>query len=610
MTDRYNPPSDAGIEILSRAGNTAADWNTVLIKPGTDLTAIRGCTFSGEVRIGECGKYITDRNGIKRRTGLYDSTLIDTTIGDNCLIDNIGGYIANAHLGSGVVIENTGMVACTGESTFGNGTPVRTINEAGGREVPIFDGLSAQAAYIIAMYRHRWKAVEALCSLIEDYCKSVRSDRCRIGDGAVISGCGQIINVDIGPAALIEGASQLREGTVNSTPQEPSHIGTGVIADRFICMEGSRLTDGVSVSHCFIGQACRLESGFMAAHSLFFANSEMGGGEAASVFAGPFTVSHHRSSLLIAGYFLFFNAGSGSNQSNHLFKAGAVHQGIHERGCKFGSNSYIMLPSREGAFTVVIGKHTSHHDTSGLPFSYLIEDSGRSSLHPGANLRSYGTHRDLEKWPARDRRKESLKDRINHSEHNPYLGDKIMTAIGICRRLSQREGIETHNYNRIRIKHVVLKRGLQLYETAATAAIGAVLATGRNEGRAFCRRWIDAAGMYLPQAEMERLVDMLEKGRFADITAFERELDKVHESYPAHAYAWGLGILAQTLGREPSPEEIARAVEDGKAAARTLTEVRREDARGDMNTVMETGYGIDCENPDDRRADFRAVRKV
>ena len=41
---------------------------------------------------------------------------------------------------------------------------------------------------------------------------------------------------------------------------------------------------------------------------------------------GPYTVSHHKSSLLIAGMFSFFNAGSGSNQSNHLFKSGAVHQ--------------------------------------------------------------------------------------------------------------------------------------------------------------------------------------------------------------------------------------------------------------------------------------------
>ncbi|MCD8073368.1 MAG: DUF4954 family protein [Alistipes sp.] len=423
MTYEFNPPTFGQVELLTAAGNTADNWNNVFISSATDITAIRGCSFSGEVRIGRCGKFITDRKGIRRRTGIYNSTVVNSSIGDDCLVSNIGTYIANVDIGDGVIIDNTGMVACSGESTFGNSTPVRTINEAGGREVPIFDGLSAQTAYIIAMYRHRPEAVRELCRLVEAYCDKVRGGRCRIGDGAVVEGCGNICNVNIGPAAVIEGAAGLFEGTVASNREAPAYIGTGVIAERFICLDGSRLSDGVSLNHCFVGQACRMEGGFMAAHSLFFANSELGGGEAASVLGGPFTVSHHRSSLLIAGYFLFFNAGSGSNQSNHLFKAGAVHQGIHERGCKFGSNSYIMLPSREGAFTVVIGKHTNHHDTSGLPFSYLIEDNGRSSLHPGANLRSYGTHRDIAKWPARDRRAGHRIDRINQSRTQPLPGE-------------------------------------------------------------------------------------------------------------------------------------------------------------------------------------------
>ena len=98
--------------------------------------------------------------------------------------------------------------------------------------------------------------------------------------------------------------------------------------------------------------------GFTAAESLFSPNSHCENGEAASIFAGPYTVSHHKSSLLIAGMFSFFNAGSGSNQSNHLFKSGAVHQAVHLRGCKFASSAYIMSPALEGAFTMVMGTTT------------------------------------------------------------------------------------------------------------------------------------------------------------------------------------------------------------------------------------------------------------
>ena len=53
-------------------------------------------------------------------------------------------------------------------------------------------------------------------------------------------------------------------------------------------------------------------------------------------------MTHHKSTLLIAGLFSFMNAGSGSNQSNHMYKLGPIHQGILERGAKTSSDSYIL----------------------------------------------------------------------------------------------------------------------------------------------------------------------------------------------------------------------------------------------------------------------------
>ena len=36
-----------------------------------------------------------------------------------------------------------------GKATFGNNVEVSVLNETGGREVPIYDGLSASLAYIM-----------------------------------------------------------------------------------------------------------------------------------------------------------------------------------------------------------------------------------------------------------------------------------------------------------------------------------------------------------------------------------------------------------------------------------------------------------------------------
>ena len=98
----------------------------------------------------------------------------------------------------------------------------------------------------------------------------------------------------------------------------------------------------------------------------FFVFQQLPGRERGGVryFSGPYTVTHHKSTLLLAGMFSFINAGSASNQSNHMFKLGPIHQGTLERGAKTTFDSYILLPARVGAFFLVIGRHVNHSYTS------------------------------------------------------------------------------------------------------------------------------------------------------------------------------------------------------------------------------------------------------
>ena len=95
-------------------------------------------------------------------------------------------------------------------------------------------------------------------------------------------------------------------------------------------------------------------------------------------------------SILIACLFSFYNAGSGTNQSNHMYKLGPVHQGILERGCKTGSFSYLLLESHIAAFSVVIGKHMTNIDLPYFPFSYISEENSKTTVFPGKNLFSIG----------------------------------------------------------------------------------------------------------------------------------------------------------------------------------------------------------------------------
>lgn len=515
----------------------------------------------------------------------------------------IRSRVCNYRIGEGALIEGVTALECRRRSTFGNGVGVATMNECGGRTVRIFDRMSAQIAYLMAVYRHRPQTVAALERMVEAYAEAGASEMGSVGRNTRIVGAKFIREVRIGDEVCIDGASILENGTVC----DGAHIGVDVKAYDFIAAEKAHIDNGSIVERCFVGESCRLDKGFTAVDSLFFANSHCENGEAASIFAGPYTVSHHKSSLLIAGMFSFFNAGSGTNQSNHLFKCGAVHQAVHRRGCKFASGAYVMSPAIEGVYTMIMGRHTHHHDTSVFPFSYLLEQEGRSALLPGANLSSYGTVRDIEKWRQRDKRSAG-RDLINFETWNPFVGNALAAGLDALRTLyDSNPDAQSFIYNSVHIKLTGLRRGIQRYEQALAATLGDLLARGGDgyDGRG---AWIDAAGLYLARSCMEELLDAIEQGAVTTPEALTERLRAFAEHYDDYARSWALDILARRLGHTPDAAEIERAVVEGKAAQQELQRLAEADRAFDCSFDMAVGYGLDAATDDERKADFRAVR--
>ncbi len=384
------------IGALEAQGCTAADWAEIEVSENFSTSRIHDVEFSGKIRLGRLDGTFRRPGGLERHSAIRRATLHNASIGDDAYISTCN--IANYDIAANSYIENVDNIISTLDSSFGVGTEVSVLNETGGREVPVYERLSAQTAYLIAMYRNRRTMVERLITMIKVHAAKLFGCRGQIGEGAEIVNSGSITNVNIGPHTQIEGAARLADGTIASTAADPVYVGRGVIAEGFVFASGSRVADGAVVHHCFIGQATRLTNLFSAHDSLFFANCSCENGEAAAIFGGPYTVTMHKSSLLIAGMFSFLNAGSGSNQSNHMYKLGPIHQGVVERGSKTTSDSYILWPAKIGAFSLVMGRHVNHPDTSRLPFSYLIEGGNESFLVPGINLRSVGTIRDAQKW--------------------------------------------------------------------------------------------------------------------------------------------------------------------------------------------------------------------
>ena len=267
----------------------------------------------------------------------------------------------------------------------------------------------------------------------------------------------------------------LEEGTIISRKEAPVFVGEGVIAKKFIILSGSRVDSGAMIDKSFVGQGVKMGKQFSAENSLFFANCEAFHGEACSLFAGPYTVTHHKSTLMIASLFSFFNAGSCTNQSNHMYKLGPVHQGVLERGSKTGSFAYLLLPSIVGAYTVIMGKHYANFDTSDFPFSYITEEKGKSELTPAMNIFTVCTRSDSEKWPTRDRRKDPEKlDLIHFDLFSPYIVSRIVNGINILNDLADKtpKTQDYVNYKGINIHRLLLKTARKYYEMALKVYIG------------------------------------------------------------------------------------------------------------------------------------------
>lgn len=567
------PPEWWDIRKLEENGCQSANWSRILISDSTDLSAIRNVSFKGDVTIGALSLEAGDR--------IENARIEDCFIGDHVTISNIGDVLKNCQIGTGARIIDCGQIEFEPESRCGVGTVVEVLDETGSRPVTIYPGLSAQLALLMARMP-KWSANHLVPRLRD--CLMTFSAPNRIGERATLRGCRVMINVLVGDEVTVNGALSLKNGTIvnNATPGKClAYIGEGVDAMNFVIEDGIA-DSGAVLRNCYVGQGAIIGKGFSAHDSLFFANSHLENGEACALFAGPYTVSMHKSSLLIGCQTSFMNAGSGSNQSNHMYKLGPVHWGIMERGVKTSSFSYLMLGAKIGAFSLLMGQHKTHPDSSQFPFSYLFGDEkGATVVVPGMMLRSCGLMRDEKKWPSRDRRKKRklpLRDRLVFDVLNPMTVEKMLTAITVITQLLGRPADDDRmiRYRGMKFSRASLERALVLYKNGICKYLSLHIPEGfrSKEPSGEPCEWLDIAGLPMRRSDLKRVLE-------ADsIEEMERIFDKCLDSYRDMERDW-IEARFPAVWRKP-PEVIAeyagdfeRLIEEDRA--RYLTELAAQE---------------------------------
>ena len=175
--------TDDEVHRLEATGCSASSWSDVWVAADFCTEQLAACRLEGRVRIASGAR-------------IYRSRVRNYDIGERSLVADVTA------------------LECRHASPFGNGVPVATMNEGGGRTVKIFTALSAQTAYLAALYRHRPQLVAALERMAAEEAGRVRSEFGRIGSDCRITTCRLLREVLTGDRVELDGVSLLENGTL------------------------------------------------------------------------------------------------------------------------------------------------------------------------------------------------------------------------------------------------------------------------------------------------------------------------------------------------------------------------------------------------------------
>ena len=584
----YRQLTGEEIQVLESNSCWAENWENVEVAEDFSPYGFHRVLFYGHCRLGVFEKQVEVTKGFTKHAGINDATLRNVTVGDNCLIEKIGNFINNYTIGDDCYISNICTMETTEGATYGEGHLVSVLNEMGDGNVILFRDLNSQlAAFMVKHFRDK-QLKDTITRLINEEVRFTMPERGTIGNGVKIINTKEITNTVIKDDCEISGASRLSDCTILSSKDDSVYIGTGVICENSIICNGCSITNSVKMQDCFVGEACQITNGFTAEASVFFANSYMANGEACAAFCGPFSASHHKSSLLIGGEFSFYNAGSNTNFSNHAYKMGPLHYGTLERGTKTASGAYVLMPAKIGAFSVCFGKLMNHPDMRCLPFAYLLAYGETMYIVPGRNITTVGLYRDIKKWPKRDKRAaSSRKSIINFDWLSPFTVGEIVQGKNILEALRQAGGdnVSSYNYHEYIINASSLRKGIKYYDIALRIYMGAVLKRAVKEG--FLGKptsnigegeWIDLSGLLLPASEEQRLINDIKSGAVESIRDVLDRFHDINAHYREYQWVWTYKLILDYYGLDELTEQAMQRIREDYVRARRawIAEIRKD----------------------------------
>lgn len=389
----YRPLSRAEIVRLEGQGNTARDWSAVWITPECDLRFIRGCRFLGELYIGGLSGGLLEREGFRLESGLFDSVLCNCILDQNVAVHSVR-RLENYLIYRDTVLFCVDEMRCDEQATFGWGVAaggreriwIGTANENGKRAIAAFEGMLPTDAALWSRRRSGALQREFERMVEGDFPYRDESGRSALGEagpGSWIQSARVIRNVAAAPGTVILASNYLEDLSINSSLEEPTVLGEGVILRHGCVGKGCRVLSASQAIRFVLGDFSELRNGARILDCFLGDHSSIACCEMVHNYVGPLHGQHHNNSFLIASSLegqsnLAAGVVLGSNHNSRR----ADGEFLAERGFWAGLGSLFRHNSRCAAFTLAAsGNYTSELNIP-YPFSLVSQSGETVSVRP------------------------------------------------------------------------------------------------------------------------------------------------------------------------------------------------------------------------------------
>ena len=163
----YRQLTEQEIQVLENNVCWAEDWSRVLVDKDFRPYNFHRVMFYGDIRLGSFEKSVEVSKGFVKHSGINDATLRNVSVGNDCLIEKVSGFINNYTIGDNCYIANVSTIETTEGANYGAGSLISVLNEMGVGNITLFRELNSQLAAFMVKYSRDKVLTRRLHQLID-----------------------------------------------------------------------------------------------------------------------------------------------------------------------------------------------------------------------------------------------------------------------------------------------------------------------------------------------------------------------------------------------------------------------------------------------------------